>query len=462
MYVMVITSNNGILYRVVLFQDCLKLEDFFAEAPRLLHYCGLNYGFSPSEVNVVSSARVPLVKWRLQDGADVDIIFARTTLPVSPSISAIRCPNFLRFVCSDSRSNVNGLRTSQEILHAVPDGMQPAFACVLRIVKHWARQRCIYSSLMTYPNGVVLAIMTARICIDFAANGPTDTGLGAAPQIPNALPFLLLHQFFATYSKMFRKSPIPAIYVTDSPDPPPNVPNITGLPHCWDVHSATAKDYLVQVINPAWPYVNSSHAMGRVGTSTLADELDRGRDVIAVAQRHAYTSFFRMLAAPYEYALSFQHFIGIHVLCCQSAQEGGREGLGVAFFQWKGYIMSKIRLFIYALECFFCIRPYPHPRIQERRDEEQISTECIFFFGLKGDLDEAAIRRGTDFAFSCFLTAVRDGSSSMQHTPSSPATRGAHGVAFRRDEEAMRDPWWSLFSREQLELLLPLAKSKTQ
>lgn len=470
-----------LLCRLVLCDNRIPLETFFNDLPTLLKDCSgeperMDTGVmrsARSKVVVIQSARVPLVKWRFEDRVDVDITFARVSAPHPPSLSQILTPDFLFTVSVETRVNVNGLRTCQEICRLLPLPLE-IYATTLRVLKYWAMRRLVYGNLYTYVNGVILAIMLARVCQSVDLTGPKIS----SPE--------LLSSFFRFYSNALSAYPVAPIYITNNPEPP-DLPRVPGMPVCWDYRSAAAQEELLPVVNPSYPYVNAAHCVGRSGMKYFTEEIERGFFLF-----HSSTGFpLTSLLQPFRYSTVYDRFISVHVLC----ESCDQNSLLVEdyFQQWKGYLQSKIRIFIYSLECFLDVRPHPvsvdilshkdaesdveppsqRPRLDPTASSSPCSTlhdktlrtrrlESTFWFAVKAKdtpYSEEELSNFVGLAFDQYNHAWRGGCADdvegKNFHPSRGNNRSGFGSGFHRFVEIMKDPWWSIHSRDEVSAFLP-------
>lgn len=525
------------MYRLVLSSPHISLDLFFSEAPLLLRSFSADPGALASgctgcngngssedngSVTVISSARVPLVKWRFEDRVDVDITFARVSFPQPPSISQILCNAFLQKVSVETRPYVYGLRTClqiQQILqsHSIPF---PPFSVALRVVKQWASKRCVYNNLFTYPNGVVLSIMMTKVCLQLAKSNSSSSLTSF---------FSLLRHFFSYFSSELSQAspPIPPVYVTKSLAPPPGTPRlIPGLPPSWTPRAFSKSEELFPVINPAFPYANSGRFIGRAGLKYLTEEVRRAQEHFQFCSKHEFpennSCCLGFLLQPFSFSPKFSFFVSVHFCCKGRANIFLEYQVDQLFQQWKGYLQSKIRIFIYALECVLDVRPYPHllassatlfPNerpysntaidvVENRLGGEspargphhekitRTSADCENIKTTSGGDDcitkevSAWIGIGTDFAvpldrmklssilgkaFRYFDASWRCGCVSSLFLPNAhtepfselhPPPEPRHtNSAFTRYEDVMLEPWWSLHSREEASCFLPLSES---
>lgn len=399
-----------LFFRVVLCAKQIPLDVLFAGVPPLLRSLT---GGDPGSVMVIRSARVPLVKWRYEAHVSVDIVFGSVDALAEPDNNAIQSIDFLLSVGQRTKPCVNGLRTTLEVLKAlsITPSLHSSFTCALRVVKYWAWQRRIYNGLLTYPNGVVLAIMMARLCQQaVAAEVSTE-------------PASLLRYFFSFYADALSQYPVPPIALEHTTPPPPlPLPGGVVLSASWDVESEMARSYLLQVVNPAFPYVNSAHAIGRTGLRIFAEELRRGKHLFQHQQEDAALPVpIDQLSHPFTFSSDYHHFIQLHV----GAVEGGVQGEDeermqsvdgtnpvLTFREWKGMVESRIRYFVYCLEVYLTIRPHP---IAETGEQTSASLGqapphyCNYWFGIRSSPSTAEeLAPHVELAFHHLLIALEE------------------------------------------------------
>jgi poly(A) polymerase len=208
-------------------------EDFFDTFPALLEAVS-----GVSSMVPIPDAYVPIIKLRFL-GVPVDLVFARLSLPSIPPSFELDRDDLLELANSDAKSvmALNGCLVSDALLRLVPD--VDRFCTTLRAVKHWSKQRSVYSNVMGFLGGVNWAILVARVCQLY----------------PTALPSKLLLRFFSVYANW--KWPVavqlcPIVYKTHLSF------------RVWDPKVDTRD--LMPIITPCYPCINSAY---NVSPSTL-------------------------------------------------------------------------------------------------------------------------------------------------------------------------------------------------
>mmetsp|Transcript_2182 Transcript_2182/g.4824 ORF Transcript_2182/g.4824 Transcript_2182/m.4824 type:complete len:367 (-) Transcript_2182:32-1132(-) len=129
----------------------------------------------------IPEAYTPVVKFTL-DHQPVDMVFASLhfpLLPAQPDLLDLRC---LQGLDDASVRSLNGARVAEWICRLVPNLRN--FCAALRVIKHWARQRGLYSNVLGFLGGVNYAILVALVCQLHV----------------NACPYTLVQAFFAVFS----------------------------------------------------------------------------------------------------------------------------------------------------------------------------------------------------------------------------------------------------------------------
>jgi poly(A) polymerase len=372
---------------------------------------------------VVTSTLVPLLKFTHR-GVHVDLLFASVDLAEPPSNAELLRDDFVLRVSENSRATVNGIRTILEIQRRLPLP-QESYACVLRAVKYWATRRQVYGNLYTFPNGVCLAIMVAR----------------AAQLAPVQDASALLRFFFALYVRWLSRSPRIAPITIVSLEESEPMAFVPGMARAWD--PAENADDLLPVLNPARPTINAAYTVGRSGLQLFYKELLRAHQLLESAACPASASAsvntaavppYDVLWRPYNILEEFCFFVGVHICSVHESAAACESALNA----WKGFIESKLRILVYALECVAEVRPFPRAVVDQPGGEVQEDgltlrrSSRAFFFGVRSG-DKELHRSFFEKALREFEYAVEVGTS-QRHS-------------FVRDEASMRGPWFSFSSK---------------
>ncbi|EAO00212.1 poly(A) polymerase, putative [Trypanosoma cruzi] len=388
-------------------------EVFFREFPPLLQ---------PVVGNVVLvPARVPVVKFSYS-GTSVDVVFVSAALAAPPTTEQLLDDSFLLQVARDTRHSVNGLRTVLEVKRRLPVAYD-VFTTVLKSVKLWAMRRKVYGNLYCYPSGVVLAIMVARIC----------------QVMPASHPNVLLRFFFLFYTQwLSRHDRISPVYITTSLESRGRIP---GLPDSWDPRRDACRDDLLPVINPAYPYVNDARNVGRCSLEVFYAELTYAYRLLSNLETP-----LEAIWEPYHILDDYSTFFVVHVTC----EEENEEKLEAVLSVWSSYVLSKLRILLYALERIVDARPYPQklndgPPRSAPKSGRFLKGSC-FIVGIKEKVGRRFPQKNMFFeAFDELRYAVLEECN---------ATKSVRG--FERDERTMHEPWFALVSAADL---LPILKA---
>lgn len=171
-----------------------------------------------SFVSPIPEAYTPVIKFCLNDQS-IDMIFVsiQNFIPqqivggdsgtnkqycsqisdIIPESLDILDNSLLKGLDDKSIRSINGCRVTERILQLVPN--IDTFCLALRAIKHWARQRGIYSNVLGFLGGVNYAIMVAFICQRYI----------------NACPATIVKKFFVFYCQWRWPHPIILTHMED-------------------------------------------------------------------------------------------------------------------------------------------------------------------------------------------------------------------------------------------------------
>eukprot|EP00477_Mikrocytos_mackini_P000281 GAHX01000297.1.p1 GENE.GAHX01000297.1~~GAHX01000297.1.p1 ORF type:complete len:659 (+),score=180.80 GAHX01000297.1:40-1977(+) len=218
-----------------------------------------------TELVAIVDTYVPLIMFKL-DGIDFDLLYCQTSLSVITNSFDV----LLDFdaIVNDldelSLRSINGARTTERILDIISklapednfDEMVSNYRVVLKSVKHWAKQRGIYSNVMGYIGGVSYSILVAKSFQIYYNNNNKDNvnnvNLNSTKKIKLTCSManeLLVH-FFKVLSEWDWKTPVELI-------PSNKIPDSTLS---WNPQkNYRDKQDRFPIITPTSPTINSSH-----------------------------------------------------------------------------------------------------------------------------------------------------------------------------------------------------------
>lgn len=224
----------------------LKLLDVLCVAPNFISrddFFGsfvecLSQREEASLVLPVPEAYTPVVKFTLND-QPVDMIFVSLAFPSLPRALNLLESDCMRGLDEKGVRCINGVRVAERILDLVPN--RAVFVQSLRMVKHWARQRGLYSNVLGFLGGVNFAILVAFICQRFV----------------HACASTVVKKFFTIYCQWCWPNPV---LLT------PIVSEITRDGKMWPVWNprinASDAMHIMPIITPVYPAMNSTYNMG--------------------------------------------------------------------------------------------------------------------------------------------------------------------------------------------------------
>lgn len=232
----------------------VEREQFFTEMPQLLREhpdC--------QTVTAVPDAYAPIITMVL-GGIEIDLLFCQCQLldsiPRGLNVLQIDVQTFTATL-KDLRS-LNGCRVNEYILSCVPH--QETFRNALRVVKYWAKRRCIYSNIFGYLGGVSWALLVAFTCQHY----------------PYANAAMIVKKMFLVFSEWDWPQPV---FVRDprEMDSESSIENnVSGMP-VWDARVNNAdRQQLMPIITPVFPQQNTTYNVQRSQFVILLSEINRG------------------------------------------------------------------------------------------------------------------------------------------------------------------------------------------
>ena len=117
-----------------------------------------------TDVLRIQEAQTPIIKVKV-NGISFDLLYASVDLQFINSQNDIEkmISNEQQFhkLTSISQKSFNGYLCNANIQKSVPD--YQIYRNFLRIIKLWAKRRCIYSAMFGYLTGISCAVMVAKI-----------------------------------------------------------------------------------------------------------------------------------------------------------------------------------------------------------------------------------------------------------------------------------------------------------
>ncbi|XP_062186031.1 nuclear poly(A) polymerase 4-like [Phragmites australis] len=293
----------------------------------------------------VPGARAPVMKMTFR-GVQVDLVYASVGLPVVPRDLDLSDRSLLRGLDHATARSLNGVRVADEILRLVPDA--GAFRTALRCVKHWAKERGVYSNVAGFLGGVSWAILVARVCQLY----------------PNAAPSMLVSRFFMVFSQW--KWPTTPVMLCDIEHDAE-----LGLP-VWDARTNPRdRSHLMAVITPSYPCMNSTYNVSQATLRVIKEQIMAGH---AACQEIACGRDWGALFQPFQFFRAHKSYLQVDVTLA-----GGEDGLR----EWKGWVESRLRHLVAKVyrdtSGELLCHPHPHAYNAEPRGLQCTSS---FFVGL--------------------------------------------------------------------------------
>ncbi|XP_010572597.1 PREDICTED: LOW QUALITY PROTEIN: poly(A) polymerase gamma-like, partial [Haliaeetus leucocephalus] len=256
----------------------------------------------------VEDVYVPVVTFEF-DGIEIDLVFARLSVPTVSGNLDLRDDSHLRSLDIICIQSLNGCRVTDEILHLVPN--KENFWLTLCAIKLWAKRCGIYSNMLGFLGGIFWAVLVARTCQPY----------------PNALASTLVNKFL-----FFSKPEWPKPVLLKHEESNLNLP-------VWDPRVNPSNQYHVMpIITPAYPQQNSTCKVSISTRAVMVEELKHG---LAVTNEILQgKSDWSKLFEPLNFFQKYKHYI---VLTASASTEEHH-------LEWIGLVKSKICVLVGNLE----------------------------------------------------------------------------------------------------------------
>ncbi|CAN8075959.1 unnamed protein product [Agarophyton chilense] len=283
------------------------------------------------QIVALRDAYAPVIRF-LFHGINVDMQCAPLAVHYLPFPLDVLDNSLIKDVDPGTSRSASGVRSDQAMIRSLPK--YDTFCSVLRMVKLWAKRRCIYSSLHGYLGGISWAILTARIC-------QTYEGYSG---------IRLLALFFKTYTA-WDWSPFPLwrpVRMTFE--------NCDGMWTNWDnwMPPSTYYQNPMQIICPVFPFTNTSYNVCGATHKVMMKEIERACEIMEQITRAHLTidEGLLQLVEMYPFDQSFPVYLVIDVKATEAKE----------YREWQNFVESRIRRLTYEMEQtsnLDDIRPFP-------------------------------------------------------------------------------------------------------
>lgn len=282
------------------------------------------------DLQAVPNARVPLIGLEL-DGQELDVMVASLRVPDLPTrASMLASYEWMNGLDEASVLAFNGPRVTELLLRSVPRA--PPFLVALRLLRFWARRRCVYSNKSGFFGGVNLAILLAYV----------------AQRFPRAGAARLLRAFFALFAQWAWSSRRPVRLDEALAQTCP----VWLAPFEWKPHG---RDKMV-VLTPCFPRFNSMYSASGHSCRVMAYELRRAHWVL-----DRDLGAWDLLCAPLGALVTCPRFIRVSLRCAEDSPEARL---------WQGFMESQVRYLVeYLSQQELAVEEFRYvPRWTTRRD----------------------------------------------------------------------------------------------
>ncbi len=364
-----VNTNDADIDTVCVVPNFINREDhFFIDLYELLKSTP-----KVSEINCIKNAAVPIIKM-VFDSIHIDMSYAQLDMERIDDNLNLNDNNLLMNLDEKSCKSLNGRRVADMILKSVPN--IETFRSTLRCIKLWAKNRGIHSNVMGYLGGVSWAILVAKICQMF----------------PNYKPNRLLEKFFHYYENWdWVKIPVKIEEIIDEKHNPKHLEQWT---------EAQMDKSLMSIITPAFPCMNSSHAVTQASLNILKNFLKEGNGIIKEIK--AKKVLWNELFVKMDFFKLYENFIEVDVV-----------GNNLEEFRlWLGFIESKLRKLSNNFEWqkidetrtyvdILDFHLFPHSFV---KIDKEFAFSKAFFYGLR--LKPEVLQEFSGFKFDYFAVPV--------------------------------------------------------
>eukprot|EP00916_Digyalum_oweni_P009156 GHVL01015425.1.p1 GENE.GHVL01015425.1~~GHVL01015425.1.p1 ORF type:complete len:557 (+),score=120.34 GHVL01015425.1:133-1803(+) len=302
-------------------------------------------------VQPVEDAHTPIVKL-IYHGVDIDLLFARLAKDfIDKSLESLDDDDILKNLDEKSVRSVNGCRVADLILKLTPN--HHAFRLALRYIKHWAKNRGVYSNILGFLGGVAWAILVAKTCQLY----------------PNASANVIIHRFFKIWGTVWNWSFSKPVTLQDIQTKGPQ--SGLSLLKVWDPSvNQSDRQHIMPIITPAFPSMNTTHNVNLATKKIMLDEMASAYST--VEKIHKNLSRWQDVYEPLPFFSTYEHFIQIQILGQQD----------VLHKQWMGFILSRLRFLVLDLHSFeqnnIRILVHPWPREYKITDKEYPHASLMY------------------------------------------------------------------------------------
>jgi poly(A) polymerase len=372
-----VVTKESDLDAVLLIPSSVSRESFFTHFSAILHEHGREIGLE--SLMAVPDAHVPVLKTVIS-GLSVDILpclIPPKRLKVLLESSSLDFTLVsLKELDTPSLLALNGVRLGRTLIDSIRAGRIVSddevisdessrltkFQLVLRLVKHWAKQRGIYSNACGFFGGVAWAILLVRFCL--SEDPLKDTVVIDSYSETDLLArfFQSLHEQSWGASNPVSLRPLPSSIAKfiSSMRPPSAISSPlmspaadeepSSSPSLWDPSTSDIdRKSLMPILTPLAPFMNSTFNVVPMTFKILTDEFRRAYELT----KHEWD--IEVVCHPVLTELEARYPTRLVLNLSSISQEGKW------LFVWESLIGSKLRVLLYHLERIpgVICRPFP-------------------------------------------------------------------------------------------------------
>lgn len=310
------TDASSDLDLVLVTSKIATREQFFATLPPLLlrHQKIRNVAQLPQ-------AFVPII--RCQVGKhQLDIAYARLgSRELSHTVAAdLGSDGIFKDCDAQSVLSLNGRRVSDKIQRLVPD--VETFRKLLRVVKHWAKCRGVYSNRLGFLGGVNWAILAAKVCQMYPALSLGSLGKGCL--VVREIWFVwrdnsqVVKRFFMVWAQWKWPSPV-LLCAMRSRQSFTSTEYSSLYAMQWSPRMISSRNELMPIITPSFPCMNSSRGITQSVLHALKKEFSRAFSAVNGYSFDAASAWSFLLKDRFKIELEASRYLCIKISSLEEA-----------------------------------------------------------------------------------------------------------------------------------------------
>ncbi|EGR27268.1 nuclear poly polymerase npap nucleotidyltransferase protein binding, putative [Ichthyophthirius multifiliis] len=301
----------------------------------------------------IQHTSVPLIKMRYF-GIPFDISFSKQSQSQFKSDLDIKSIQILQGMDEKSIRALNGYRVAEWFNQNIKN--KDTFKKALKCIKLWAQNRCIYSNILGYLNGIAWSILVAKICQLY----------------PNYFVYGIIERFFFLYSRWkWHDMAVQIEYIQE------DIYNQMICGNQWVPENKGISNMMI--ITPCFPCINCAYNVTESTLRVIQEQFQYGYRILDEIQKNQSHYDYQDLFKPFEFFKRYNAFLQIRILAKNKNE----------YFQWKGHVEINLRKLTKIIEngkLSKIILIHPFSKFIDLCLKEQLgdySLGCVYFYGIK-------------------------------------------------------------------------------